>query len=117
VVAAGYAKARMEIRDCHLNGANIVHGGAIFTLADFAFAAAANSHERISVGINAAISYAKAATTGSLTAEAKEVSLNHKLGNYIVQIRDEQNDLIAFFQGTVYRKKEKHQEVECESRQ
>lgn len=66
-VEAGYAKATMEIRNYHLNGANIVHGGAIFTLADFAFAAAVNSREQISVGINATMSYAKAATTGVLT--------------------------------------------------
>lgn len=112
MVEAGYAKARMEIRDFHLNGANIVHGGAIFTLADFAFAAAVNSREQISVGISATMSYAKAATTGVLIAEAREVSLNHKLGIYIVDVRNDQNDLIAVFQGTAYRKKEKHQKAE-----
>jgi len=111
-VEPGYAKAKMEIRDYHLNGANIVHGGAIFTLADFAFAAAVNSRELISVGINVAISYAKAATTGVLIAEAKEVSLNRKLGIYVVDVRDEQNNLIALFQGTAYRTKEKHLKVE-----
>lgn len=111
-IEPGYAKAKMEIRDYHLNGANIVHGGAIFTLADFAFAAAVNSRELISVGINVAISYAKAATRGLLTAEAKEVSLNRKLGVYVVDIRDEQNNLIAFFQGTAYRTKEKHLNAE-----
>jgi acyl-CoA thioesterase len=112
VVEAGYAKARMEIRDFHLNGANIVHGGAIFTMADFVFAAAVNSHDQIAVGINASISYVKAATTGVLVAEAKEISLNRKLGNYIVEIRDEQDDLIAVFQGTAYRTTKKHQWAE-----
>jgi len=112
VVEPGYAKARMEIRDYHLNGANVVHGGAIFTLADFAFAAAVNSRGQVSVGINTTISYVKAAITGALTAEAKEISLSHKLGNYIVDIRNEQNDLIALFQGTAYRTKEKVPQVE-----
>ncbi|MDR2133219.1 MAG: hypothetical protein LBP30_07740, partial [Clostridiales Family XIII bacterium] len=32
----------MEIRDMHLNAGNIVQGGAIFTLSDFAFAVHSN---------------------------------------------------------------------------
>ena len=42
-VGPGWAKASMKIQPCHFNGARTVHGGAIFTLADFAFAAASNS--------------------------------------------------------------------------
>jgi len=103
-VATGYAKVSMLIMGHHFNGAKIVHGGAIFTLADFAFAAAANSHGKIAVSINASISFIKAATAGVLIAEAKEISLNSKLGNYIVNITDQENDLIAVYQGTAYRK-------------
>jgi acyl-CoA thioesterase len=112
LVEPGHARARMEIRNYHLNGANIVHGGAIFTLADYAFAGAVNSREQIAVGISATISYAKAATAGVLIADAREISLNHKLGTYLVEVRDEENALIAMFQGTAYRKKEKHQKAE-----
>ena len=43
----GYAKARMEIKPEHLNGGGVCQGGAIFTLADLAFAAATNSHARL----------------------------------------------------------------------
>ena len=46
-VGNGYARARMEIRPEHLNGGGVCQGGAIFTLADLAFAAAANSHARL----------------------------------------------------------------------
>lgn len=105
-VAPGYAKVKMEIKNYHFNGVKTVHGGAIFTLADFAFAAASNSHGRVAVGINATMSYMKAAISGVLFAEAREVSLNHKLGTYLINITDEQQDLIAVFQGTVYRKKD-----------
>ncbi len=104
-IAAGTAKVSMTIQDHHLNGVGSVHGGAIFSLADFAFAAASNSHGTIAVGINATISYAKAAASGTLTAEAKEVSKNHKLATYYVTVTDNEGDLIASFQGTVYRKK------------
>lgn len=100
----GYAKVKMAIHPYHLNGVNTVHGGAIFTLADFAFAVASNSHGRIAMGVNGTISYLKAATTGALYAEARETSRNHKLGHYAVNIFDDHDELIAVFQGMVYRK-------------
>lgn len=100
----GYARVKMPICSHHLNGVNTVHGGAIFTLADFAFAVASNSHGRIAMGINGNISYAKAVNSGTLFAEAREVSLTHKLGQYQVTIHDDQQELIAVFQGMAYRK-------------
>lgn len=100
----GYARVKMAIQPHHLNGVQTVHGGAIFTLADFTLAIASNSHGRIAMGVNATISYMKAVRTGTLFAEAREVSLNHKLGHYLVNIYDERHDPIAAFQGMVYRK-------------
>ena len=99
----GRAKARMLIKDFHLNGANTVHGGAIFTLADFAFAAASNSHGDLAMGINTSTSFVKAAGGGTLYASAEEVSLSRKLATYLVRITDQDDELIALFQGTVYR--------------
>ena len=106
-VSEGRAKAKMEIKEHHLNGIDIAHGGAIFSLADLAFAVASNSHKTIALGINASISYLKAAASGTLIAEAKEVSLNPKLATYEVRVTDETDDIIAIFLGTVYRKKDK----------
>jgi acyl-CoA thioesterase len=104
-VSSGYAKVKMVIAAYHLNGVGIVHGGAIFTLADFAFAVASNSHGPTAVGINSSITFIKAVKAGVLFAEAQEVSLNSKIGNYNVNVSDESNDVIAVFQGTAYRKK------------
>ncbi|OGT98201.1 MAG: phenylacetic acid degradation protein [Geobacteraceae bacterium GWC2_48_7] len=105
-VAPGWSKVCMKIQPYHFNGARTVHGGAIFTLADFAFAVASNSHGTLSMGINASISFVKAATKGILFAEAKEQSLNPKLASYSVTVTDEENDVVAIFQGMVYRKKQ-----------
>ena len=104
-ISPGYAKAKLIISDKHLNGVDITHGGAIFTLADLAFAVASNSHGTVAVGVSATISYLKATNQGTLTAEAKEVALNPKLATYQVEVRDESCELVAIFQGTVYRKK------------
>jgi acyl-CoA thioesterase len=106
-VSEGKAKAKMDIKKHHLNSFGIVHGGAIFALADLVFALASNSHGNISVAINANISYIKAATGGTLFAEGQEVSINPKLASYAINITDDNNELIAIFQGMVYRKKDK----------
>lgn len=101
-VEHGYAMAKMEITDNHLNGVNIVQGGAIFTLADYAFAAACNSKGVATLGINANISYFKSPEGKVLTAEAKEVSSTKKLCVYNVDVFDENKELVASFSGTGY---------------
>jgi len=105
-VSKGKAKAMLTIQERHLNTIRTVHGGAIFALADLAFAAASNSYGTVAVGINVSISYVKAVTGGVLIAEAREVSLNPKLATYTVDVKDEEGDIVAIFQGMVYRKKD-----------
>ena len=106
-VKDGWAKATLKIKEHHLNGLNSVHGGVIFTLADLVFAAASNSRGRVAVAINNTISYVKAPQGNVLFAEAMEVALNHKLATYAVNVTDGQGQVIAVFQGMVYRKGEK----------
>ena len=106
-VKKGWAKAKMEINENHFNGIGTVHGGAIFTLADFTFAAAANSYGTVTVAINANISFMKAARSGTLFAEAEEISINPKLGTYTITVADDAGELIAIFQGMAYRKRDK----------
>jgi len=105
--APGQATAKMTLHPHHLNGLGTVHGGAIFTLADFTFAVAANSHGTMAVLINGSGTFMKAALTGTLWAEAWELSKNHKLGTYTVAIKDDAGDLVAQFQGLAYRKKDR----------
>jgi acyl-CoA thioesterase len=105
-VAEGFARAKMTLAPFHLNGVGIAHGGALFTLADFAFAAASNSHGTVAVAISATISILKASQEGTLWAEAREVARSRKVGTYAVEVKDESGGLVALFQGTVYRKSE-----------
>ena len=94
-VSPGQARAKMTQHPHHLNGYGTVQGGAIFTLADFAFAAASNSHGTVAVAINVSITFMKAAKTGTLWAEAREMSRNFKLGSYTVEVKDDQGELVA----------------------
>lgn len=100
----GHAVAKMNILENHLNGLNMIQGGAIFTLADFAFAAAANASGHITVGINANIAYLNASKGKILLAEAKEVSASQKIVHYNVDVFDENKDCIAKVSITGYKK-------------
>jgi acyl-CoA thioesterase len=104
-IREGYARARMRLRGNHLNGIASGHGGVIFSLADFVFAAAVNSHGTIAVAINANISYIKGVREGDiLTAEAGEIALHPKLAVCSVTVTDQNSVIVASFQGTAYRK-------------
>jgi acyl-CoA thioesterase len=96
----------MTVTEKHLNGVNIIQGGALFTLADFAFAAASNSNGRIAVAANATINFFKGVSSGKLTAKAKEHSSGKTLATYIVDITDEEGNKIALFNGTAFLKGE-----------
>ena len=103
----GRARARLTISDHHRNGLGLVHGGAIFTLADLAFAAAVNSRGRAAVAIHCSISYLKAAAGDVLFAEAEEVSCGPKIAAYTIRITDDSGEMISLFEGMAYRKGER----------
>lgn len=103
-VGNGYAKARMEVKPEHLNGGGVCQGGALFTLADLAFAAATNSHARLTFSIDSSIHFFRSVSEGMLYAEAHEVFNHKRLANCEVRITTEAGELIATFNGTGYRK-------------
>lgn len=103
-VQPGHVRAQMAIRDDHLNGLDAVHGGCIFSFADYTFAVACNTRDKVAVAINASISFVKAAASGSLHAVAEETSLSSRLGTYHVTITDDAGDVVALFEGLAYRK-------------
>lgn len=76
-IQPGYAKARMLVTSNHLNGGGVCQGGALFTLADLAFAAVANSRSNLTLSLNANITFLRAVTKGYVYAEAVEV-FNHR---------------------------------------
>ncbi len=101
---AGHATGRMEIKDFHLNGVGTVQGGALYTLADFIVAAAANSQGKTAVSLDGHIDYIKAVSSGVLTVEAREVSLKRTIAIYVAEIRNEEGALVATYQAKMFRK-------------
>ena len=102
----GFARAVMAVEERHWNSLGTVQGGAIFMLADFAFGAASNSGGKVAVGINTTMSFMKATRSGTLTAEATEISRTRRTSTCTVRVTNESGELVAFFQGTAYIKDE-----------
>ncbi len=74
-VSEGYAEAEMQISEHHLNGMRAVQGGALFTLADFACAAAINSFGIAAVSMSASVAFIRPGINmNRITAVAKLVN-------------------------------------------
>jgi len=101
-VRHGFAKCSMKVTTNHLNGIGILMGGALFTLADYTFSLAANSHGIIAVTRDASISYIRKCTGGVVTAIASEVMRDDKSGNYSVEITNKDGEIIAQITGSAY---------------
>ena len=79
-IGQGEATAEMIIEEKHLNGVNIIQGGALFTLADFTFAAASNSHGRIAVACQANMNFFKGASSGKTYSFSQRNKLRKNIG-------------------------------------
>lgn len=103
-VEPGICVLRMTIRKEMLNGFGIAHGGITYSLADSALAFASNSHGRMSVSVETSISHTEQLREGDvITASAEEMNLSNKIGVYHVTVRNQNNETVALFKGTVYR--------------
>jgi acyl-CoA thioesterase len=70
----GYCRAALTIEPHMVNGHGSPHGGAIFSLADFAFGGACNSHGEAAVALTVTIQFHVAARVGQrLVAEARRL--------------------------------------------
>lgn len=103
-ISEGYARTQVHLEPRHLNAGGSVQGGVLFTLADLAFAAATNSHGTLTVTSTANITFVRGASTGIITAQAKELVNSRHLPFCEVRVTDEQDNIIAIFAASGYRK-------------
>ncbi|MDR1566649.1 MAG: PaaI family thioesterase [Treponema sp.] len=91
----------MEITDMHRNAGGAVQGGAIFTLADLAFAVHSNldlalgADKGITVGQSCSISYLKSTRGKRLIAESACLSKGRTMSVYRICVRDDLGIAIA----------------------
>lgn len=104
----GHSVCAMTLRPHHLNAAGTPQGGAIFTLADFAFAVAVNAFaETVTVSLQHDITFLSAARGTELIAEANCVRSGRSTCFYTVTVTDDLDTVIAEMtvNGFVTRKK------------
>ena len=103
---AGRAAFELELDDSLCNFHGTPHGGAVYSLADAAFAAASNADGETAVALETNVSYLSAADPGAtLTATAEETHSSTRTAEYDVRVTDGSDDggRIATFRGRVYR--------------
>ena len=106
-VKPGYSRMSMLVTKEMLNGFAILHGGITFTFADTAFAHACNSRNQKTVALSCNIIFSASAKEGDhLVAVAEEKSLKGRTGAYDVEVKNQNDELIALFRGTSYRTKD-----------
>lgn len=92
----GYAEAVLTVTPDKLNGVGVVQGGATFSLADFAFAGAANSGNIPTVAATSSFNFLCPGTGGRLRAVAREISRGKRTVLCTIEVFDERDRLIAY---------------------
>ena len=92
----GRAICAMTLHPHHLNAAGTPQGGAIFTVADFAFAVAVNAFaEQVTVSLQHGITFLAPARGKEIVAEARCVRSGRSTCFYTVTISDELETAVA----------------------
>lgn len=100
----GNVTCQMTVRDQMVNGMQIAHGGITYSLSDSALAFAINSHGILSVSVETSISHMQPVHIGDvLTTSTSQLSISRKIGVYLINVHNQNQQLVSSFKGTVYR--------------
>ena len=95
-VGNGRAVCTLRLEDKHLNSLGVPMGGAVFTLADFAFGVASNFDRDVFVSTAADVHFLSPAKGSALRAEAKEVRSGRRTCLFSVEVTDELGTNVAY---------------------
>ena len=99
-----YALCTLKITDKHKNSYGDVMGGAIFTLADYAFAIASNTGAPPTLSLSCQINYIGKVKGASLIAEAQCIKSGKSTCLYTVTVKDDLDNEIAYVTATGFRR-------------
>ena len=85
----------MPPHGCQLNGMGAVHDGAVFVLADVAFAALSNANGLYCTNAQTSISFVRSGRVGPLRGEARVLRSGKLLSTYEVRVTDAEGGLVA----------------------
>jgi len=99
----GRAVVAMTVTESMANFHGTAHGGALFTLADTAFALSCNSHGTPAVALSVTMDYMAPARPGDrLVAMAEEAQRTKRTGSYHITVTANGETKIAFFRGLAF---------------
>lgn len=99
-----YCLIKMPVKPEMINGMGTVHGGVTFAFADSALAFSSNNSGEAAVALNCYINFTKAAKNGDiLTAESILLTDTRKTAVYDITIKNQNDEIVACFRGTVYK--------------
>jgi acyl-CoA thioesterase len=99
----GTARTELTVTEDLLNFHGTPHGGAIYSLADAAFAAASNAEGDTALAMETNVSYYEAVAVGdTVSAEAERRHQRGRTASYLVEVTDGDGEPIASFRGRVY---------------
>jgi acyl-CoA thioesterase len=110
IVTESFVQCRMEITGQHLNAGGSVQGGAIFTLADLAFAVHSNlpllcgAQSGITVGQSNSISYLARPKGNRLIARSTCLSRGRNICVFRVEVWDDLGTFVAEMRGNGFTK-------------
>ena len=102
-LSPGRAVVAMTVTESMANFHGTAHGGALFTLADTAFALSCNSHGTPAVALSVTMDYMTPAKPGDrLVAVAEEAQRTKRTGSYHITVTANNETKIAFFRGLAF---------------
>ena len=101
-VQNGHCVCSLQLNQNHFNADGLVQGGVLFTLADSAFAVAANSSDCFVVTLSSNMQYISKVTGKYIKAKATLVSDSKRVCFYRVELIDETGVLVAVANITGY---------------
>ncbi len=102
-----YSRCSLKIDGRHYNVNGDVMGGAIFTLADYAFGVAANTGNTATVSLTSTINFIRPTKGPILYAEAKCVKSGRSIAFFDVIVTDDLGNIIATVAANGFRKQHK----------
>jgi len=104
-IKPGRCVLRMKIRLEMLNGFQIAHGGITYALCDSALAFASNAMGEKALSIETSISHIRPSFAGEvITATAEKKHHGKTIGIYHVEVRNQDDKIVALFKGIVHSK-------------
>jgi len=98
-----YARMSLVVKEEYCNSEGRTHGGVLFTLADQAFAVAANSRGYMAFALEVKINYFQATRPGDIViAEATPVDIRKRVSLWNIDLKTDKGEKVAMAQGLAY---------------